>query len=273
LRAHKYSAGKVFILAGSRSFTGAAVLCAEAALRSGAGAVVLGIPRSIHAILAKKVTEVILLPLDETGVGTLGRGAKDEALQRCAWADAVAMGPGLGRNPETDGLVRELVGLVEKPLVLDADALTAVAAEPHILKRRGSPCVVTPHAGELARIVPALSEQIAADPIGAARAASRRLGCIVALKGAPTMVSGPRAAVMVNSTGNPGMATIGSGDVLTGLIAGLCAQGADLWTATWAGVFIHGRAGDRAAASLGQRSLLAGDILEQLPGALRSCER
>ena len=273
LRAHKYSAGKVFVLAGSRTFTGAAVLCAEAALRSGAGAVVLGIPASIHHVLAKKVTEVILLPLPETPGGTISGRALEELLKRCSWADAVAVGPGMGRNAETDALVRELVSEVDRPMVIDADALTALAGAGPTLRRRGSLRLLTPHAGELSRLTGVPPAAIDADQIGSAVQAARKLGCAVALKGAPTVVAAPGREPLVNGTGNPGMATIGSGDVLTGLIAGLCAQGMELFPAAWTGVFIHGRAGDLAAARLGQRSMLAGDILDQVPGALRSCEQ
>jgi ADP-dependent NAD(P)H-hydrate dehydratase / NAD(P)H-hydrate epimerase len=272
LRAHKYSAGKVFVLAGSRTFTGAAALCAEAALRSGAGAVVLGIPASIHHVLAKKLTEVILLPLPETPGGTIAGRALEELLKRCSWADAVAIGPGIGRNAETDALVQELVGDVDRPMVIDADALTAMAGGGGTLRRKGSLRLVTPHTGELSRLTGAPAGAIDADPLSSAVNAARKLGCAVALKGAPTMVTAPGRELMVNGTGNPGMATIGSGDVLTGLVAGLCAQGMELFPAAWAGVFIHGRAGDLAAARLGQRSMLAGDILDHVPGALRSCE-
>jgi NAD(P)H-hydrate epimerase len=273
LRAHKYSAGKVFILAGSRTFTGAAALCAEAALRSGAGAVVLGIPASIHHVLAKKLTEVILLPLPETPDGTISGRALEESLTRCSWADAVAVGPGIGRNPETDGLVQQLVSRVDTPMVIDADALTAMAGAARLLRPKGSLRLVTPHAGELSRLTGVPAGAIDADPIGSAVDAARKLGCAVVVKGAPTVVTAPGREPMVNGTGNPGMATIGSGDVLTGLVAGLCAQGMELFSAAWSGVFVHGRAGDLAAARLGQRSMLAGDILDQVPGALRSCEQ
>jgi NAD(P)H-hydrate epimerase len=273
LRAHKYSAGKVFILAGSRTFTGAAALCAEAALRSGAGAVVLGIPASIHHVLAKKLTEVILLPLPENPDGTISGRALEETLTRCSWADAVAVGPGLGRNPETDELVRHLVSRVDTPMVIDADALTAMAGAVRLLRPKGPLRLVTPHAGELSRLTGVPAGTIDADPIGAAVDAARKLGCGVVVKGAPTVVTAPRREPMVNGTGNPGMATIGSGDVLAGLVAGLCAQGMELVSAAWAGVFVHGRAGDLAAARLGQRSMLAGDIFDQVPGALRSCEQ
>ena len=272
LRAHKYSVGKVFVLAGSRSFTGAAVLCAEAALRSGAGAVVMGIPRSILEVLARKVTEVILVPLDETREGTIARSALAEVARRVAWADAVAVGPGLGRHAETDEVVRSVLDTCRAPVVLDADGINALVGALGVLKRRHAPTVLTPHAGELARLTGGSSVEIESDRIEYSRTTAKRMRSVVVLKGAPTVVASPAGPVYVNSTGNPGMATIGSGDVLTGVIAGLCAQGMGNVEAAWAGVFLHGLAGDTSAAALGERSVLAGDLLRYLPSAITTCE-
>jgi hydroxyethylthiazole kinase-like uncharacterized protein yjeF len=288
LRAHKYSVGKVFVLAGSRNFTGAPALCAQAALVSGAGAVILGVPRSIHQILARKLTEVILLPLDETDGGTVAPSAAPAIMEKAAWADTVALGPGLGRNGATDDLVRALLKQIQAPVVLDADGLTALGSPAKAvlgrgplargalargaLARRPGKTVLTPHAGELGRLMGMSAADIEGARVDSAREAASRFGCTVVLKGAPTVTAGDDGSVYINSSGNPGMATIGMGDVLTGLIAGLCAQGMSPEDAAFAGVYIHGEGGDRAAARLGQRSLLAHDVLDEIPRTLLSLE-
>ena len=266
--AHKYSVGKVFILGGSRSFTGAPSLASLAALKSGAGAVVLGVPASIHPMLVRKLTEVILLPLPETADGTISREGLSQILERCSWADVVALGPGLGRNAQTDGLVLDLLNRIACPVVLDADGLTAVAGSVSILKKRKWPTILTPHAGELGRLTGMEAAEIEARRVDVARESARKLKSILVLKGSPTVTSWPGGPTCMNSTGNPGMATIGSGDVLTGLIAGLVAQGMSPEEAAWSGVYIHGRGGDIAAGRLGERSLLASDILDAVPGAV-----
>ena len=273
LSAHKYSVGKVFVVAGSRDFSGAPLMCAQAALRSGAGAVILGVPRCLQETMARKLTEVIVAPLDETGDGTVAASAFEQIREKSQWADVVVVGPGLSRNEETDALVRKTLAAVEKPLVLDADGLNAVAGGTAILKNRKGDTIITPHAGELSRLTGGNSREIDEYRIDAARKAARLFRSIVLLKGAPTVTSDPEGVVFVNSTGNPGMATIGSGDVLTGLIAGLLAQGMSATASAWGGAYLHGKAGDLAAARLGQRSLLALDILTHVPDAIRSVER
>jgi NAD(P)H-hydrate epimerase len=266
--AHKYSAGKVLVIAGARSFTGAPALAAESALRTGSGAVILGVPVSAHRIVARKVAEAIVQPLDETAAGTIGRGGLDWVRERLAWADAVAIGPGMGRDEETDALILETVLSAPCPVVLDADGLTAFAPRAHFLRKRKHPTVLTPHAGELGRMLGIPSPAIETDRIHYARVAAQRFASTVVLKGAPTVTAGPGGRVVVNATGNPGMATIGSGDVLTGIIAGLIAQGMAPSEAGWAGAYVHGFAGDLARDRYGIRGLLASDILSNIPGAL-----
>jgi NAD(P)H-hydrate epimerase len=272
LRAHKYSVGKVLVIGGSRSYTGAPVMTAQAALVSGAGAVVLGIPESIRGIVARKVLEVMLQPAPENSSGSLTAESVEAFRERIAWADAVAAGPGLALHPETAGLVPSLLREARCPLLLDADALTHLSGRTASLRKRAGPTILTPHAGELARLMGSSPAAIEADRVHAARTAARNLGVIVVLKGAPTVSAEPAGRVVVNSSGNPGMATVGSGDVLAGIIASLAAQGMSPFDAAFAGVFVHGRAGDLAAARLGQRSLLAGDIGSEIPAALRSIE-
>ena len=270
--AHKYSVGKVFILGGSKAFTGAPALTALAALRSGCGAVILGIPASIQPILARKLTEVILLPLPETRAGTVGPDAFEMIMEKFSWADAVAIGPGLGRDPETDALLLSLLQTERTPIVLDADGLTACAGNVSVLKRRKGETVLTPHTGELSRLLGVSAESIEEDRITAARDAAKAFRSTLVLKGAPTITASAKGRCVVNSTGNPGMATIGSGDVLTGVIVSLLAQGASAEEAAWGGAFVHGAAGDAVAQQFGERSLLAGDLLDALPGVLRSLE-
>jgi len=271
--AHKYSVGKVLILGGSRNFTGAPAMTAQSALLSGAGAVILAVPVSIQAVLARKLTEVILAPLPETPEGTISMDAIGLVREKIAWADAVAVGPGLSRNAETDRLLLTLIPEIPKPLVIDADALTALAVKPGILRRRTAPTILTPHAGELSRLTTASVSEIELQRVEVSRESARRLRSILVLKGSPTATATPAGDVVLNCTGNPGMATIGSGDVLTGIIAGLSAQGMDPAAAAAAGVFVHGRAGDIAARKLGQKSLLALDIQSHIPAAMRELER
>jgi NAD(P)H-hydrate epimerase len=275
--AHKYSVGKVFVLGGSQSFTGAPYMCSQAAMRSGAGAVILGFPKSLRDTFARKLTEVILAPLEETGEATVSRAALGEIRERIDWADAVAIGPGLARNPETQDLVCELLSTINRPVVIDADALTALASRglserTAILKARHHGTILTPHVGELSRITRDDPANIEVHRVEIARVAARRFNSVLVLKGSPTVTATPSGITYLNSTGNPGMATIGSGDVLTGLIAGLLAQGMAPSEAAFSGVFIHGMAGDFAARRFGQKSMLALDILDQLAPAIHTLE-
>ena len=272
LTAHKYSVGKVFVVAGSRRFTGAPFMCAQAAMRMGAGAVILGTPKSLQPILARKFTEVMIAPLEETSDGAIAWAALESIRERVAWADVIIAGPGLSRDPETERLVRQLVTETEKPLVLDADALFMVAGNSGILRKRNQPTIITPHTGELSAITGDKASQIEMFRVEAGRAAAKSLHSIVCLKGSPTVTGVPDGRAFLNSTGNPGMATIGSGDVLTGMIGSLLGQGVSPAEAAFGGVFLHGLAGDLAASDLGQRSVMAMDILGRIPKAARKIE-
>jgi ADP-dependent NAD(P)H-hydrate dehydratase / NAD(P)H-hydrate epimerase len=271
LTAHKYSVGKVLVIAGSRSFTGAPVLTALGGLKAGAGAVVLCVPRSIHGMLVRKLTDVILTPCPETVEGTLGMSARAEIEKRLPWADVVILGPGLSREEETDSLMRGLVTTIDCPLILDADGLNALEGNVGILRKRKGITIITPHTGELSRLVGGDSATHELMRVEAARDAAQRTRSIVVLKGAPTVTAHNGVAV-VNATGNPGMATIGSGDVLSGIIAGLIGQRVAPFAAAYAGVYLHGRAGDLAAAEYGERGILATDILAHVPHAFRQHE-
>lgn len=270
---HKYTAGKVFVLAGSTGYTGAAALTARAALRAGAGAVVLGTPSSVYPILARAVTEAIVVPMPSTPAGSLSAEAESAVLERMEWADVCVVGPGLSRNSETSALIRSVLTRARGRIVADADALTILAKDgSKVVKRSSADFVLTPHTGEASRLLGIPAGEIEEQRVDIARDAARSFQATIVLKGAPTATASPDGTVFLNSTGNPGMATVGAGDVLAGMLGGLWAQGMERPAAAWAGVYLHGLAGDLAASRLGQKSLLAGDLIDALPDAFRRVE-
>ena len=266
---HKGRCGSVAVVAGSVGMTGAAALTAEAALRSGAGRVSLGIPQSLNDILEVKLSEVMTRPLPEVRkkrcLSLRALGDVRDMLRR---ADICAMGPGLGGHRETMELVRRVVAEIEIPLVLDADGLNAFAGCTELLKGRPVPTVLTPHFGEFARLSGLDKGQITEAPLAVARDFAEAYKLTLVLKGAPTVVAFKDGRVAVNSSGNPGMATAGSGDVLTGIIAGLMGQGVEAEVAACQGVYFHGCAGDRARDRLGEWGMRAGDIAAEVPRTL-----
>jgi ADP-dependent NAD(P)H-hydrate dehydratase / NAD(P)H-hydrate epimerase len=266
---HKYRVGKVFVLAGSRGLTGAAALTSMSALRTGAGAVVLGIPASLNQMMEKKLTEVMTLPLDDAGDGTLHRSAWNRIRQQCEWADVIAAGPGLSQTDDVREIIRRILKEVRKPIVLDADGLNAFTGDASALKKSEAALICTPHSGEFARLSGVPDDMLKRNRVETAREFARRYGLTLVLKGGPTIIASMNGNVYINSTGNPGMATAGAGDVLTGIIAGLWAQGLTEQTAACSGVFIHGAAGDAAAEKYGELALTAGDIQEELVMELR----
>jgi len=273
LDAHKYSVGKILILAGSRGLTGAAAMTSVAAMRAGAGAVILCTPQSVYPILARKLTEVMVDPMPETPEGSLSLEAYQAARKHFKWADVLIVGPGLSRTDETKALVWKIVGEFGKPMVIDADALTALAERASLLKRRKNPDIIlTPHTGELSRLTGMAAEGIERERVSVARRVARRLRLTLILKGAPTVTASETGPALVNSSGNPGMATAGAGDVLAGVVGALWAQGMDRTEAAFAGVFVHGHAGDRAKHELGEKGLMATDIARHLPGSLAEIE-
>lgn len=273
LTAHKHSVGKIFVLAGSRNLTGAPTMTSQAAMRSGAGAVILGVPKSIYGLLVRKVTEVMVTPLAETFEGSVSRAGWDEIAARVRWADVVVVGPGLSTNRETQQVILNLVSHCTKPLVVDADGLNAIALRPGVLKRRKAPTVLTPHVGELSRITGEDAVAIESGRVEKACAAARLLKSTLVLKGAPTVTGSPSGVSYLNSTGNPGMATAGSGDVLTGVLASFLGQGMNPDEAAYSAVLVHGLAGDMAGRLLGERGVMATDILRQIPYAIRLIEK
>jgi len=267
--AHKGTFGKALIIAGAPGFTGAAAMTTEAALRIGAGLVTLGIPESLNQIMEIKLTEAMTKPLPETEQQTLSHQAKEEIKGFIESADVVALGPGLSRNPETVSLVQDLCKEIRIPKVIDADGLNALADNKAILEKLGQNTILTPHPGEMARLVGRSISDIQSDRIEISRNFAVENSVILVLKGAPTIIAAPDGTIYLNTTGNPGMASGGTGDVLTGAITGLIAQGLSLTDAAVLGVYIHGLAGDMAAAQKGEAGMLAGDVLENLPQAMK----
>lgn len=266
---HKGDYGKLFILAGSIGYTGAATLTSLAALRSGTGLVILGIPESLNAIMETKVTEVITKPLpDVRKGGHLATRGMGEIRQQVNWADALAIGPGIGTHHETTELVNRLVRQIEKPAVIDADGLNIIAKDISVLKEHKGPLVISPHYGEFARLTKLPIEEIFQNRFELAKAFAKEHNLTLILKGAPSIVATKSDEIYINYSGNDGMATAGSGDVLTGLIAGFLAQGLDSEKAAILATYAHGLAGDLAAGELGRRGMIAGDILRMVPEAL-----
>ncbi|MGB9791451.1 MAG: NAD(P)H-hydrate dehydratase [Thermacetogeniaceae bacterium] len=274
---HKGNYGHVLVVGGSRGYTGAAVLAANAALRSGAGLVTAVVPQSLYQITASKLTEAMTFPAPDTDGGFSGTAlnALSELLRR---ANVLAIGPGLGQHPETAVFLRELLSSVELPMVIDADALNILAKDKSLLldpryRERRRKWVLTPHPGEMARLLGTSIPEVQNDRVESATRASREWGVTVVLKGAGTVIAAPDGKVLINPTGNPGLASGGTGDVLTGLIAGLLAQGLEPLEAAGAGVFIHGWAADRIASRKGMAGLVAGDLIEEAPFVLRDLYR
>lgn len=267
---HKGTYGHAGIIAGSVGKTGAAAMAAQAALRVGTGLVTVATPSSVNDILEAKLLEAMTVPMPETKARTLGRTALDRLVSFMAAKDAVAIGPGLSTHPETVELVQALTKQLDRPAVLDADALNALTGRTALLASCKVPPIITPHPGEMARLeLEATPQSVNSDRVGTATRFARERGLYVVLKGARTIIARPDGAVAICPTGNPGMATAGTGDVLTGMVAGFLAQGIPSWEAACAAVYLHGAAGDLAAASQGQVGMIARDVLEQIPAAIR----
>lgn len=277
--AHKGTCGKVFLIAGSTGMTGAATLASLSCLKAGSGMAILGIPQSLNEIMEVKVTEVMTKPLpDVRKKGALALRGLGEIMQALKWADCVALGPGLGQHFETVELVRRLVSRIELPMVIDADGLNAISKDSSILNQAKAPLILTPHIGELSRLINVPIEEIAKDRMKYASESAKRFNCVLVLKGAPTLIGEPGGEIYVNPTGNAGMATAGSGDVLTGIIVGLLAQmiflkeqdiRKSMLESALAGVYIHGLCGDLAKEEKGEMGMIAGDMMEKLPEALK----
>ena len=269
LDAHKTNFGKVVVFAGSVGMTGAATLTSISSLQVGAGLTKLGIPASLNSILEQKVTEVMTVPLAETNQQSISLKAKDQISELLDWADVLAVGPGLSTHPDTIEFVKWILTSLKKPMVLDADGLNALKKSPQLIKEYPAELIITPHPGELSRLINLSIADIEKDRLNVARNFAKEWGKVIVLKGGPTIIAAPNGDLFINSTGNPGMATGGSGDVLTGIIAGLLAQKLSALDAALVGVYIHGLAGDIAADDLSQMGMIAGDISYYLPAAIK----
>ncbi len=265
---HKGTFGHALVVAGSRGKGGAARMVSLAALRAGCGLVTAAVPAGLQAGLVSRVMEAMTEGLPEAPDGTLSARGLPRLLALLEGKQAIAVGPGLTTRPETRKLVRDLVLRAAAPLVLDADGINAFAGEAGLLGRRRGPLVVTPHPGEMGRLLGIPTRQVQSRRVPLAREFARRHRCVLILKGHRTLIATPSGRVHVSPTGNPGMATGGSGDILTGLLAGLIAQGIEVEAAAKLGVYLHGRAGDLAAAEIGEMPLIARDILARFPKAL-----
>lgn len=262
---HKGDFGHVLVLAGSPQYAGAAALCVQGALRSGAGLVTLGIPRGMQDIYQVKLTESMTLPLPETEEGTLSQEAYPIIIKFIEKVDSIALGPGLSKHPDTIKLVKRIISNSHKPLVIDADGVNAIAEELLVLRKAKAPLILTPHPGEMAGLLHTSAKSVQTDRWKITRELADKYGITIILKGHQSVITGDDKKIYINSTGNPGMASGGMGDVLTGLIAGLVAQGLKPIDSARLGVYIHGASGDMSAKERGEWGILAGDVLEKLP--------
>ena len=265
---NKGNYGRVLVLAGSRGMAGAGVLCAGAALRAGAGLVKLAVPRELLPLVAAANPCVMTAALSQDDEGRFSSDALAEALPLAAGNDVVAVGPGLGKSAALAFFITRLLAKHDKPIVLDADGLNNLADQPEALRHHAGPVVVTPHPGEFGRLLGIGAGDVQANRRELAVRFARDRRVSVVLKGHGTLVTDGQC-LYVNSTGNPGMATAGSGDVLTGIIAALIGQGLDPFGAARLGVYLHGLAGDLAAAVVGEVSLIATDLIDYLPRAIQ----
>jgi NAD(P)H-hydrate epimerase len=270
-QSHKGDFGRIFIIAGSKGMSGACVLTSQAALRSGAGLVTIGLPKNLVQVVSRRLTESMSKSLPETNAGTLSFKAFRPISEFLKTQDVLAIGPGLSQNSETQRLVRKVTMASQKPMVIDADGLNAFKEHIDLLKKFKAFAILTPHPGEFVRLFGGTLTD--SEKLRKARAleVARKYRVAVVLKGHHTIVASPRGESYVNKTGNPGMATGGSGDVLTGIVAAMLGQKKiNTFRAACFGVFIHGLAGDLAAKEKGEISLIAGDIVSHLPAAFKA---
>ncbi len=271
---HKGTFGHAGIIAGSPGKTGAAALAGQAALRVGTGLVTIATPESANVCLESKTLETMTAAMPETQERTLSSNALPLLKTFAQTRDAIGIGPGLTTQPETAKLVRTFITEIDRPLIIDADALNALAGHADLPRTCRSTPVLTPHPGEMARLLGHTNaREINADRLTIARDFAQSQSCVLLLKGARSIVAGPDGQAAICPTGNPGMATAGMGDVLTGMIAGFLAQGLSPWEAARTGVYLHGLAGDIAARKIGQAGLIARDLLDCIPQAIQTIQQ
>jgi len=267
--AHKGDFGHVLVIAGSAGYTGAAYLTSQAAALSGSGLVTLAVGKSLYPIMAMKLNEVMVKPFFETYDYSLSLLAEKEIVFFSEKINAAAIGPGISHNKETQHLVRNLIGKIDRPIVLDADGINSCVGHLAAIKSAKARLILTPHAGEMARLVGKDAAEVEANRKDVALGFANEYNTVLVLKGRNTIVAGPGGELYVNETGNVGMATGGTGDVLTGMIASFTGQGVEPFNAAVLGVYFHGLAGDIAVKEKGTLSLMATDLLHALPYALK----
>ena len=267
--AHKGDFGEVLFIAGASSYLGAPYFSALSFLKAGGGYSRLATPLSISPFLANKGSEIVFVPQKETSSGSMALENKDRLLELSQGGDMVVMGPGISLNEETQELVRGLALEIEKPLLVDGDGITAISKDIELIKKRKSQTILTPHLGEMSRIAKMEISEINRNKVGVLQETAKDLNAIIVLKGAHSLIGYPDGTVFINLSGNPGMATAGSGDVLTGTIAAMFGLGLALPDAVRMGVFMHGLAGDLAAKDKGEDGITAQDIMDYLPVTLK----
>jgi len=267
---HKGTYGHLLMLSGSMGKTGAAAMAGKAALKMGAGLVTAGVPKSCLPIVARSMMELMTEPLPETDKGTLSVEALPEILRLLEEKDALMLGPGISTHEATKKLVLSLLPELRIPVVLDADALNILASKPYVLKSLSKPAVVTPHPGEFARLLKLSTKEVLDRRLELVPRFAKKFGIYVVLKGYRTLISTPAGKTFINPTGNPGMATAGSGDVLSGMIASMIIQEKNILDAILAAVYVHGLSGDIGAARLGEKPLTAGNMITYLPAAIKA---
>lgn len=264
---NKGTLGSLLCICGSYGMAGAAIMAGKAALRCGIGLLKIAVPKSIYPVCATNILESVYYPLEETSNGVISSKNTDFLLEMCEKSSAVVIGCGLSVCDDTKNLVQSVITNCEKPLVIDADALNCICNKPEILKNLKAPAIITPHPGEMARLLHSTPKTVNSNRENTAINFAKKFGVVTVLKGAGTIIASPDGEVYINHTGNSGMATGGSGDVLSGIIGSLLAQGAAPINAAAAGVFLHGTIGDLAAEELGKISMLPTDMIDMIPTA------
>lgn len=264
---NKGTLGSLLCICGSYGMAGAAIMAGKAALRCGIGLLKIAVPKSIYPVCATNILESVYYPLEETSNGVISSKNTDFLLEMCEKSSAVVIGCGLSVCDDTKNLVQSVITNCEKPLVIDADALNCICNKPEILKNLKAPAIITPHPGEMARLLHSTPKTVNSNRENTAIDFAKKFGLVTVLKGAGTIIASPDGEVYINHTGNSGMATGGSGDVLSGIIGSLLAQGASPINAAAAGVFLHGTIGDLAAEKLGKISMLPTDMIDMIPTA------
>ena len=264
---NKGTLGRFLCICGSYGMAGAAIMAGKAALRCGIGLLKIAVPKSIYPVCATNILESVYYPLEETSNGVISSKNTDFLLEMCEKSSAVVIGCGLSVCDDTKNLVQSVITNCEKPLVIDADALNCICNKPEFLKNLKAPAIITPHPGEMARLLHSTPKTVNSNRENTAINFAKKFGVVTVLKGAGTIIASPDGEVYINHTGNSGMATGGSGDVLSGIIGSLLAQGASPINAAAAGVFLHGTIGDLAAEKLGKISMLPTDMIDMIPTA------